>query len=1114
MQERPTSTVPGPGGIEAEPPAGWIVALATALGYAVIGWMALSLAEAPGYASPLYPSAGLALAATLVYGRSALPGVALGAFSVNLLLATLRSPGQPPDVMLPAIIALGAMLQAALGTLLVRRFCSQPLTLNHPRDVLAAGVLGAGVACLVSPSIATSALLGLGALDQNLAGSTWFTWWLGDTLGVLIGAPLVLSLIGRPRDDWAPRRLTLGVPMLLAGVLLGAAMAVLEQRDTERLRATFERDADRLSSEAEARLRAPLGALQAVHSAALAVGELDAVSLRVAARWWLQQPMALQSLGYSVAVPRSQIAALEATARAEGFAGYRVFEREGISLAAGDDIVLAMRQIEPRAGNQAALGVNALSVPAARPAVLAARRSGEPAATAGFRLTQSATDETGMVLFQAIYDEGPQRGGPPTDAAAREAAFRGVVFVAVRTEALLARLRKPDQSYLQWCLFDRAADATRPLLGGSPGCVVDAAARSGGRDAASAAAPAAASAAASAATAAVTERAAGARKADTFTTRRALSFGGRPLELHLSAPLRGVPGQQREAAWLLWLVGLTASALLGAMLLIVTGHTRRTQRAVTLGTAELRREMQERTRAQDALAESESRLRSILDHVPIGVMFMDPRGNLLDINPRLAEMLGRSGESVRGLLLTDITHPDDWESNLRLRRELIGGRITLAQRQMRMVGADGRWLWVRAGVTVLRDADGRVQRMVGVVEDITEHLRLEASERALQQAEASSRAKSEFVSRMSHELRTPLNAMIGFSQLLGMDREPALAPHQQEWTKHVQRAGWHLLELINETLDLARIEAGAVQFSLQPLSLAPLLAQCRAMVAAAAAQRSIRFDEQVEAAETLAVTADPTRLKQVLTNLLSNAVKYNRSGGTVTVQARATAVDTVEILVSDTGLGMTPEQLADLFQPYNRLGREHSTVEGTGIGLVISRRLAELMGGSLDAHSQAGAGSTFMLRLPRAETLPPTVAEPASAAVPPYQQRRVHYVEDNQTNIEVMRGILLQRPQIVMDVTTMGLDCVPAVRRQRPDLILLDMQLPDISGLELLRHLKNDDSVADIPVIVVSADATPGRMQEALTLGAMHYVTKPVDVARFLRLIDEVLEGLETRWGM
>jgi len=325
-----------------------------------------------------------------------------------------------------------------------------------------------------------------------------------------------------------------------------------------------------------------------------------------------------------------------------------------------------------------------------------------------------------------------------------------------------------------------------------------------------------------------------------------------------------------------------------------------------------------------------------------------------------------------------------------------------------------------------------------------------------------------------------------------------------------------LLELINETLDLARIEAGAVQLSPQPLTVAPLLAQCRALVAAAATQRNIRFDERLEGAETLAVTADPTRLKQVLTNLLSNAVKYNRSGGTVTVQARATAADTVEILVSDTGLGMTAEQLGELFQPYNRLGREHSSVEGTGIGLVISRRLAELMGGDLDAYSQAGAGSTFVLRLPRAEAPVPAEVEPATAAaaVPPYQQRRVHYVEDNLTNVEVMRGILLQRPQIVMDVTTMGLDGVSAVRRQRPDLILLDMQLPDISGLELLRHLKNDDSVADIPVIVVSADATPGRMQEALTLGAMHYVTKPVDVARFLRLIDEVLEGIETRWGM
>jgi CheY-like chemotaxis protein/nitrogen-specific signal transduction histidine kinase len=406
-----------------------------------------------------------------------------------------------------------------------------------------------------------------------------------------------------------------------------------------------------------------------------------------------------------------------------------------------------------------------------------------------------------------------------------------------------------------------------------------------------------------------------------------------------------------------------------------------------------------------------------------------------------------------------------------------------------------------------------VLRLAGAVEDIAEHLRLEASERALDLAEAASRTKSEFVSRMSHELRTPLNAMIGFAQLLGLDREPVLAPHQHDWAGQIQRAGWHLLDMINDTLDLARLESGAVQLALHPVQVPAMVAASLSMVSNAARLRGVVLHEE-HSPDALLAMAEETRLKQVLTNLLSNAVKYNIEGGSVVVGTGVDSLGRVEITVRDSGLGMSPEQMAALFQPYNRLGRESSNIEGTGIGLVISRRLAELMGGTLEAASMAGQGSVFTLRLARAEAgaaLRPAVAPNAPL---PYQQRLVHYIEDNETNIEVMRGILAQRPQVVLHVSTMGLDGLSAIRRQRPDLILLDMQLPDISGLELLRHLKQDDSVADIPVMVVSADATTSRMQDALTLGAAHYLTKPVDIARFLLTLDEMLEDIDTRWGL
>jgi signal transduction histidine kinase/ActR/RegA family two-component response regulator len=434
------------------------------------------------------------------------------------------------------------------------------------------------------------------------------------------------------------------------------------------------------------------------------------------------------------------------------------------------------------------------------------------------------------------------------------------------------------------------------------------------------------------------------------------------------------------------------------------------------------------------------------------------------------------------------------------------------QRNTRLQHRDGPMLWVRMNWSVLRNLQGRPQRLVAVVEDITEQLRRHEAEQGRQAAESANRAKNEFLSRMSHELRTPLNAMLGFAQLLDLDRNQRLAPHQLAWVAQILQAGWHLLEMINDTLDLSRIEAGMLRLDLTAVPLQPLLSHCLAMVGPSAAQRGIELELHV-GAEAQRALADETRLKQVITNLVSNAVKYNVQGGRVVVRAVRENPQMVTVRVLDTGLGLSQAQMAELFQPYNRLGRENSDTEGTGIGLVISRRLAELMNGTLEAESVQGQGATFVLRLPWAAE-PEPAADTALVADDDsdrYRHRRVHYVEDNETNVEVMRGMLAQRPQVTLDVSTLGLDGLTAIRARRPDLILLDMHLPDVDGLELLRQLQRDPQCADIPVVVVSADATPARILVALAAGARHYLTKPVNLLGFLEVIDELLDNLDTR---
>jgi signal transduction histidine kinase/BarA-like signal transduction histidine kinase len=425
------------------------------------------------------------------------------------------------------------------------------------------------------------------------------------------------------------------------------------------------------------------------------------------------------------------------------------------------------------------------------------------------------------------------------------------------------------------------------------------------------------------------------------------------------------------------------------------------------------------------------------------------------------------------------------------------------------VRPDGSVTHARVLVSLLRGSDGRPHRLVGVVEDINDRLRMEELDRAREAAEAANQAKNEFLSRMSHELRTPMNAILGFTQLMQMDAAEPLPPAQRGRAQQIAQAGWHLLEMINDTLDLSRIEAGSLRLEPTALELPPLLSRALALVQQNASERGIAISQRLDP-DALRLTGDPTRVTQILTNLLSNAVKYNRPGGSVTIGATSPAPGWVEVAVQDTGLGLTEEQRAALFQPFNRLGRERSGLPGTGIGLVISQRLAEMMGGSLRAEAVDGPGARFVLRLPAAESAAPALPapEPDEPAAPqPGPHRRLLYVEDNPLNAQVMRGILEQRPGLELEVATTAEAGLAALRERPPALLLLDWQLPDGDGLTLLSRLR-ELGAKPPPVIVVSANAQPEQIALAQTAGAQHYLTKPLDVRELLALVDELLAPL------
>ena len=384
-------------------------------------------------------------------------------------------------------------------------------------------------------------------------------------------------------------------------------------------------------------------------------------------------------------------------------------------------------------------------------------------------------------------------------------------------------------------------------------------------------------------------------------------------------------------------------------------------------------------------------------------------------------------------------------------------------------------------------------------------------EMAIEEARAANQAKSAFLSSMSHELRTPLNAILGFAQILASDNMPTTPEQKKEFSGHILKSGRHLLTLINEILDLAKVEAGAVTLSMEAVALDGILGECRDMIAPLAATRGIevRFPEQARAV----VRADRTRFKQVLLNLLSNAVKYNRDGGAVVVDCTPGAPQRVRLAVRDTGLGLTPEQQAALFQPFNRLGQENGAQEGTGIGLVVTRRLVELMGGEIGVSSSPGVGSVFWIELARAEgeggaqaqaEPAPADAERASAGAAG-RPRTLLYVEDNPANLRLVQEIVRFRPDLELLCASDGPSGLALARARLPDVVLMDLNLPGMSGFEVLAQLRRESATAAIPVLALSANAMPHDIERGLAAGFARYLTKPIDIEKFNEAIDGVL---------
>ena len=529
-------------------------------------------------------------------------------------------------------------------------------------------------------------------------------------------------------------------------------------------------------------------------------------------------------------------------------------------------------------------------------------------------------------------------------------------------------------------------------------------------------------------------------------------------------------------------------------------------------------DIEERKRAEAALLDREEKFRGIAE-TNVDVIFqLTPAGVFSYVSPAVHALFGVAPEDWLSSALADHVAAESRERAAQLVARVMAGE-TVRNFELGAPRRDGALLAIEANATPIH-LGPQVVGVQGVLRDITErrlaeealrdaNRRLEtrvrertvALEAARDEAERANRAKSDFLSRMSHELRTPMNAILGFAQILEAAGADA---RQQRWVFEIRQAGEHLLELIDELLDLARIEVGRLNVRLEPVALQPVIQEAAAMcrMAADGQQIALRLDGVDEG---LAAVADRTRLRQVLLNLLSNAIKYNHPGGRVDVVCRRAVPGRLRLTVRDTGIGLSPEQIGRLFQPFERLGREDSDIQGSGIGLALSKHLAELMHGSLGAESVPGLGSSFWIELPEAAPVAMPQALPAAPAVQPARSvLRVLYIEDNRVNVALMQALFETRPDLELLTAADGPSGLAAARAERPGAILLDIQLPGMSGYEVLQELRGDPDLGGVPVIAVSADAMPHDVARGLAAGFAAYVAKPIRFAELMQRLDEI----------
>jgi PAS domain S-box-containing protein len=1188
-----------------------------ALAYALLGVAGLRLAIPPGYASPVFPAAGFALACALWFGRGALLAVWLGSALLNLSHAWLGGTLNPATAGVAAVIATGATVQAEAGCWLVNRW-QGPAWRQFEREEDAFGflLLGGVLACVLSATISVIGLQAVGVIERAGFLFTWWNWYVGDVMGILVFAPLTLALLNKQDDLWRERRRRILIPMLLT---LGLVVVVFygtsrweQQTQDRQLQANSSRIAERIAD----RLISHREVLSSLRHFVEAIPDFSFKEFEEFTRITLQDNPDIFALSFNDLLTDEQRLSFEQMmSRLSPLGSYQITERDSekrLVRAAARPEYVAVRYIVPLANNQPAVGYDIYSEPVRHDAIERARASDSMAVTAPIRLVQEQQQRVGVLELLPVH--GAMAGGDGD----QDMRLLGFAVGVVKVDQMIAIATQGQvPAGLVFQLIDPYAPNDQALLYGSDA-----------------------------------HGAVNVPLSQTPSWKTRLRMGDRDWELsvHTSESYR-----QEHRPWLAWaagMVGLMFATLLQILMLGMTGRTAVIQRKsealkaseealrdlnihleqkVTERTTELAAAQSQTERALARVAKSEAMFRAMVEQAPLGVALTDSlSGQIFEVNDCYARIAGRTREEMTSIHWIQMTHPDDVQEQLSSMARLNAGEITGFQMNKRYLRHDGSPVWISltvapvtvgAGenprhlamiedITERKEAEERLRcitdsaydailmmdpqgaitywnpaaeeilgyraeevlgknlhellaperylddhlaalsefrrtgrgnalgktrelfarhkdgheiavalslsgvalkgawHAVGILRDITQQRELEENLRAAKQAaEMATVAKSEFLAHMSHEIRTPMNGVIGMTGLL-LDTE--LDDEQRRCAETIRNSGESLLAILNDILDLSKIEAGKLELETMEFDLFALLDEVAAMPAMRAQEKGLEFICAAAPDVPAYLCGDPVRLRQILTNLAGNAVKFTHEGEISILASLVSETDTEALIrfsVCDTGIGIPAEKQERLFQKFTQA--DASTTRrygGTGLGLAISKELAKLMGGEIGVTSTEGVGSEFWftVRLDKQVGQEHTVALPADL-----RGTRVLVVDDNATIRRVLTAQLMAWG-VRAEATADGPTALQALYRARdagdPFLAaMLDRQMPGMDGAALGRAIKADETLKDIRLVLLTLLGQRGDLKDMEQIAFAAHLTKPVRPSELFGCLSAVL---------